>query len=110
MLIAAAQKRDLTQTYGIPALYDKGIDWNDYHRSTPIPPINRKKKQGKGQTHNLAYNPYIALTSLPYAGGHAGLAWGLVLTLAGSGLLLALAGAALWRTRQAHAVAQVIEN
>lgn len=26
MLIAAAQKPDLTQTYGIPALYDKGID------------------------------------------------------------------------------------
>ena len=38
MLIAAAQKPDLTQTYGIPALYDKGIDWNDYHRSTPYHP------------------------------------------------------------------------
>lgn len=38
MLIAAAQKPDLTQTYGIPALYDTGIDWNDYHRSTPYHP------------------------------------------------------------------------
>lgn len=38
MLIAAAQKPDLAQTYGIPALYDKGIDWNDYHRSTPYHP------------------------------------------------------------------------
>lgn len=43
-------------------------------------------------------------------GTQAWLGGGLVLTLAGSGLLLALAGAALWRMRQAHAVAQVIEN
>lgn len=59
---------------------------------------------------SLQLGPYIALTSLPYAGGYAGLAWWLMLTLAGSGLLLALAGATLWRTRQARAVAQVLEN
>lgn len=61
--------------------------------ASPHTTHKQKEKQGKGQTHNLAYNPYIALTSLPYAGGHAGLAWGLVLTLASSGLLLALSGA-----------------
>ena len=59
---------------------------------------------------NLQLDSYIALTSLPYAGGHAGLGWWLVLTLAGSGLLFALAGTALWRMRQARSVAQVIEN
>ena len=59
---------------------------------------------------SLQLGPYSAWTSLPSAGGYAGLAWWLMLTLAGSGLLLALAGATLWRTRQARAVAQVLEN
>lgn len=47
MLIAAAQKPDLAQTYGIPALYDKGNRLERLPPLHPIPPMNRKKKTGQ---------------------------------------------------------------